>query len=123
MMVLHEPVAAQLEARLPLGDEQFLHHVLRRDARVIGPRQPFGGPAPHALEADQHVLDDVVEGVAHVQHRREVGRRDHDHVRLAVRSRREQPALGPAVVQRGFDFLRTVLGSELERGLVSHSLL
>ena len=64
----HERVAAHVEAVFALGGEALLDHVLRRDAGVVGTREPLGGAAAHPLEADQHVLDDVVERVSHVQH-------------------------------------------------------
>jgi len=56
-----------------LFGEALLDHVLRRDTGVIGPRQPLRGAAAHPLEADQHVLNDVVEGVADVQDVGDVG--------------------------------------------------
>ena len=70
-----------------------LHHHLRGDARMVHTRLPEHVLAAHALEADQDILDRVVERVAHVQRTGDVGRRDHDRV-----------GIGP--------FLRTGTGAE-----------
>ena len=67
-----------------------LDHGLRGDAGVIGAGHPQGVVALHAPPADQHVLQRVVEGVAHVQGAGHVRRRDDDGERLAAR-------VGPAV--------------------------
>src|SRR5712671_280525 len=47
---LDEALAAQVEPAFALLGEALLDDVLRRDAGVVGPRQPFGGPAAHPLE-------------------------------------------------------------------------
>src|SRR6266566_8883088 len=49
---LHECLAPQIEARLALGGEPFLDHILCRDTGVIRPWEPLGGAAAHSLEAD-----------------------------------------------------------------------
>jgi hypothetical protein len=43
--------------------ELALHHHLRRDAGMVGARLPEHVAAAHALEADEHVLQRVVERV------------------------------------------------------------
>ena len=58
--------------------QQPLHHHLRGDAGMVGARLPQHVAAAHALEADEDVLDGVVEGMPHVQRARDVGRRDDD---------------------------------------------
>ncbi len=81
----HELLAAEVFLAEALGGERLLDHVLRGDAGVVGARQPAGVLAEHAMVAREHVLHGVVEGVAHVQGGRDVGRRDDDRVRLARR--------------------------------------
>ena len=86
--------------RLNLGDKLitlevaaalllFLHHALldhrlRRNAGVVGARHPQGLVPAHAMGPHQDVLDRVVEGVAEVQRRRDVGRRDEHGVGLGM---------------------------------------
>ncbi len=64
---IDEGLATEVEARLPVGGQHALDHVLRGDAGVVGARQPEHVAPPHPLEADDGVLDGVVEAVAHVQ--------------------------------------------------------
>ena len=81
----HQFLAAEVVARLLLlVAEAALHHGLRGDAGVVGAGHPQGVVALHAPPADQHVLQRVVEGVAHVQGAGHVRRRDDDAERLAV---------------------------------------
>ena len=70
--------------------ELTLNHHLGRDAGMVGSRLPQHVAAAHALEAAQHVLERVVERMAHVQRARHVGWRDDDAIGLGV------PALGAA---------------------------
>ena len=78
-MRLHQFLAAEVVARLLLLlAEAPFHHGLRGDAGVIGAGHPQGVVALHAPPADQHVLQRVVEGVAHVQGAGHVRRRDDD---------------------------------------------
>ena len=93
------------------------HDHLRGDAGVIGAGLPQHVVALHAAPADQHVLQRVVERVAHVQAARDVGRRDDDAVRRLRRLRMgaERAALLPLRVEAGFDLLGVV-------GLVEHLL-
>ena len=118
-----ECLAAEVEAGLPLFRDKALHHVLRGDAGVVGAGEPQRFPAAHPLEPDQHVLRHVVQPLAHVQHRRDVGRGDHDHVgRLGrVGPGREYAALEPAPVQRALHGVWVVLGRKGEPRL-GHSL-
>ncbi len=60
--------------------ERLFHHGLRGDAGVVGAGQPEHFLAVHARLAGKDVLDGVVEHVPHVQHARDVGRRDDDGV-------------------------------------------
>ena len=53
-----------------------LHHVLGRDACVIGARQPQHFLAVHARLARKNILDGVIEYVPHVQHPGDIGWRD-----------------------------------------------
>jgi hypothetical protein len=55
---------------------------LRGDARMVGARLPERVEAAHPVPAGQHVLQRVVEGMAHMQDAGHVGRRDHDRERL-----------------------------------------
>ena len=58
--------------------EHLDHFGLGGDGGVVGAGHPAGVLALHAGAADEDVLDGVVEHVAHVEHARDVGRRD-DH--------------------------------------------
>jgi hypothetical protein len=70
-------------AALDLGFGQFaLDHHLRGDARMVGARLPERVETAHPVPAGQHVLQRVVEGMAHMQDAGHVGRRDHDRERL-----------------------------------------
>ncbi len=82
----HEGVTAHVPAAdVALGGKLALDHHLGGDARVVGAGQPECGLAPHALEADQHVLQGVVQGVADVQRTGDVRRRDDHRERLGRR--------------------------------------
>ena len=61
-----------------------LDHHLRGDAGVVGAGLPEHVAPAHALEAAQHVLQRVVERMAHVQRAGDVGRRDDDAVGLGI---------------------------------------
>ena len=75
-----ELVAAQVAAVLLLLAQLPFDDGLGRDAGVVGARQPQGFPAFQARPADEDVLQGVVQHVAHRQHARHIGRRDHDAV-------------------------------------------
>ncbi len=81
----HELLAPEVLLGEALLAQHLLDHVLRRDAGVVGAHQPAGVLAEHAVIPREHVLDGVVEGVAHVQHAGDVRRRDDDGVRRPVR--------------------------------------
>ena len=58
------------------------HHVLRRDSRMVGARNPQRRPAVHALIADNNILQNIVERMPHVQNAGYVRRRNNDGKRL-----------------------------------------
>ena len=80
--------------RAPVGllalHKLALNHHLGGDAGMVGTRLPQHILAAHALEAAQHVLQRVVERMAHMQRAGDVGRRNDDAIGF-----RRQP-LGPA---------------------------
>jgi hypothetical protein len=60
--------------------ELLLDDDLRRDAGVVGAHLPQRVAAEHAVIADQHVHDGLLERVTHVQRTRDVGRRQLDAI-------------------------------------------
>ena len=92
-----EFLAAHVAAGFALFGEFTLDHHLRGDARMIGAGLPERVEAAHAVPADQHILQRVVEGMAHMQNARNIGRWDHDGIgfcpRLGIGARFET-ALG-----------------------------
>jgi len=108
--LFHEFFAAEVVAGNLLGVELSFNHDLRGDAGVVGAGDEHGVVARHAAVAHQPVHDGLVEGVAHVERARHVGRRELDDVGLAFRprfyvlARREVPALVPLGVPAGFQF-------------------
>ena len=109
---LDERLATDVEPGEALLREQALDHVLRRDAGMVGARDPEHPPSAHPLEPDQHVLHGVVETVTHVERGRDVGRRHHHDVGSTGARGREQAALLPPGVEGGLDGGRIVLGGE-----------
>ncbi len=115
---LHEGLAADIESSLTLRGQNPFDHVLRGDAGVIGARKPESGPSPHPLEPNQDILNGVIEAVTHVERRRHVGWRHHDHVWFPGARRgisglgQEESALFPPGIQRGLDGGRIVLRRE-----------
>ncbi len=78
-----ELLAAELAAvRLLALHELALDNHLRGDAGVVRSRLPQHVAAAHALEADEHILQCVVQRVAHVERAGDVRRRNDDRVRL-----------------------------------------
>ena len=77
---LDELLAADLQARDALVGELLVDLRLRGDARMVGAEHPARRTALHARMARARVLDGVVERMAHVQHARDVGRRNDDGV-------------------------------------------
>ena len=100
---LHERLAAEVVARLALRAQRLLHRVLRGDAGVIGAGLPERLETAQPTEADHHVLERVVEDVAHVQDAGHVGGRDHDRERglLRVGSGAEGFGAFPRLVDAG----------------------
>ena len=84
-----------------LGQLPFHHH-LRRDARMVRSRLPQRAIAAHPVIADQHVLQRVVERMPHVQHARNVRRRDDDGIGLARTGGLERARAFPGLVKAGF---------------------
>ena len=79
--LLEELLAAErAPARLLALHQLALDHHLGRDAGMVGARLPEHVAPAHALEAAQHVLQRVVERVAHVERAGDVGRRDDDAI-------------------------------------------
>src|SRR5690606_15535283 len=95
-----------LRLKLPLDDQ------LRRNARMIEPRLPEHILAPHALETDQHILQRVVERMAHMQAAGHVWRRNDDAIRLCALfyppacASAKGTAFFPKFIKPGFGFLR-----------------
>ena len=82
--LLDEFLAADVAAMdLPLHQLAFDDH-LRGDAGMVHAGLPQHVLAAHALEADQDVLQRVVERVAHMQRAGDVRRRDDDGERLGA---------------------------------------
>ena len=67
--------------------QRFLHDVLRRDARVVGARQPQHLVPRHARAAREDVLDRVVQHMPEREHAGDIRRRDDDGIRGLRRSR------------------------------------
>ena len=63
---------------MPSLAQLLLDDVLGGDARVVGAGHPERRLAEHAVEADEDVLEGVLEPVAHVQDARDVRGRDYD---------------------------------------------
>ena len=101
---------------LPLPQLALDHH-LGRDAGMVDARLPEHVAAAHALEAAEHVLDRVVERVAHMQRAGDVRRRDDDRVGLAPRAIRAPGLEGLGLVPAGGD--ARLDGGGIER-LVHH---
>ncbi len=70
--------AERAAVRLLALHQLALDHHLRGDAGMVGAGLPQHVAAAHALEADQHVLQRVVQRVPHMERAGDVGRRDDD---------------------------------------------
>ena len=78
---LEESLAAEIVAGDVLGVlEELLHLGLGGDAGVVGSRHPADLATAHLLEADQDVLQGVVQHMAKGEHPGHVGRGDDDRV-------------------------------------------
>jgi hypothetical protein len=81
----HEGLSAQRPAvRLLTLHQLALDHHLGGDAGVVGAGLPEHVAAAHPLEAAEHVLEGVVEGVADVKRAGDVRRRDDDRIGLGL---------------------------------------
>ena len=79
---------AELVPRLALGFQLVLDDDLRRDAGVIGAYLPQRIVAAHAVIADQHIHQRLLERVSHVQRAGDVRRRKLDAERFHTGSQR-----------------------------------
>ena len=109
------PMVAAVGAAL--GRELALDHHLGGDAGMVGARLPEHVLAAHALEAAEHVLQRVVERVAHVQRAGDVRRRDDDRVGLGRGAVRPPGPEGLGLLPAGGD--ARLDGGGIE-GLVHH---
>ena len=116
---LEESLAADAVAGQAFGLQMFDHHAFGGDAGVIGAGLPQGVATLHAPPADQGVLQRVVEGMPHVQHAGDIGRRDGDGVRRLAgafaRSGLETPGVLPAAIDLAFDGGGGVTSRQVER--------
>ena len=80
--VLEQLLASEIIAMLHSAflAQLALHHILRRDARMIRPRQPKHLLAIHPRLARQNVLNSVVEDVPHVEHSCDIRRRNYNRI-------------------------------------------
>ena len=117
----HKLIAAKGAAvRLLALHQLSLHHHLGGDAGMIGSGLPQHVAPAHALEADEHVLQRVVERVPHMQRAGHVGRRNDDGEGTGAFTIRAAggkcPLLLPEAVGRALDRGRLI-------GLVKHRRL
>ncbi len=116
--LFEELLAAEVAAVLLLLAQLALHHRLRRDAGMIGARQPHGLLPLQPRPADKDVLDGVVEHMAHREDARDIRRRDdHGIGRLArLDPARKHPGGLPGGIPLLFDVLRFVTLGDLGHG-------
>ena len=105
---------AAVEGDALLRQHPFDDH-LGRDAGMVCARLPQHVAPLHPVEADQDVLDRVVEGVAEMQAAGDVGRRDHDGVGFAAGLR-----IGPERARRFPAFVLPAFHGFGPVGLVQH---
>ncbi len=93
---------------LLLQREIALDHHLRRDAGMVGARLPEHILAAHPLEPDQHILEGMVQRMAHMQDAGDIRRRDHDAIGLGsrVHARLETAGILPRLVEARFGVSR-----------------
>ena len=133
--LLDEGVAAEAPVVHSPGIEVLPDDGLGGDAGVVGAGHPQRVPPGHPPVADQHILDGVVERVAHVEAAGDVRRRD-DHregLLLPVAAGAEAPVGGrlrlegagvvPALPGLRFDRLRVEAGGERSGAPGGHPLL
>ncbi len=94
-----------------------LDHHLGGDAGMVHARLPQHVAAAHPLEAGEHVLERVVEGVADMQRAGDVGRRDHDRERLRAGHGAGPGLEGAGLVPQGCD---PPLDVRRVKGLLEH---
>ena len=108
--VLEELFAGQVTLLDALGSQLVDHLSFGGDAGMVGSRHPAGVLALHAGTTHQDVLDGIVEHVPHVEHTRDVGRRDDDGIGLtSIGFRTEQFVVHPILVPLGLHFSGVVL--------------
>ena len=100
--------AADVSAVNALGFELAFNHDLRRDACMVRAGEPHRVVARHAVVARERIHHRLIEGVAHVQDARDVGRRQLDGKArfLGIEPGAEIAALFPGWVPAGFDLSR-----------------
>ena len=108
--VTQELLAGQVSLVDTLSLELSNHLSLGSNRRVVGTRHPAGILALHTCATHQHVLQRVVQHMAHMQHTSYVGGRNYDGVSLALIGRRvEEFMINPIVVPFALDLLGRVL--------------
>ena len=75
---LDEFLAAHLETVLALTLELLVHLGLGCDTCMVRAQDPPRGAAPHAVVANERILDGVVHCMSHVEDSRHIGGRDND---------------------------------------------
>ena len=73
---LDELLAADLETGDALVGKLLVYLGLGCDACMVGAKYPAGLITLHTRMTDAGILDGVIQGVAHMQHSRDIGRRD-----------------------------------------------
>ena len=103
---LNESFAAKRGAAFipAIGRHLAFDHHLRRNPRMIGARLPQHILAAHSLKPDQYILKRVVEGMAHMQHARDIWRRDDNRIglRAGIAGRLETARLFPRFIDALF---------------------
>ncbi|KAF5052632.1 hypothetical protein DSECCO2_406730 [anaerobic digester metagenome] len=91
---------------------KFGHHLgFRRDGSMIRSRQPQGVLPLHPGTPHQHILNGIVEHVAHVKHSGNVGRRNHYGIWFAlVGNRLKEFIVEPVLVPFVLNARRVVFG-------------
>ena len=82
---LDECFAPHIESFDAIGQESLLDNGLGGNASMVSARHPQGWFAQHAVEADEHILQRVVERMAKVERGRDVRWRDHHGVGVSPR--------------------------------------
>jgi hypothetical protein len=105
--------------------QQFFNDVLRGDTAVIGAGDPEGVIAFHPPPTDQHVLQGVVERMAHVERPGDVGGRNDDGVgrSFGIRPRPKEAAPLPEGIPLGFGFFRLIDGGKFHTGSPDYHIL